>query len=414
MNDQTSVNTGPLAGIRILDLSRILAGPTSTQLLGDLGADVIKVERPGAGDDTRKWGPPYVMDADGEETSESAYYLCANRNKRSVAIDIAQPEGQALVRRLLGHCDVLIENFKAGSLTKFGLAYEQLSQDFPDLVYCSITGFGQTGPYAKRPGYDFLIQAMGGIMSVTGDTDGEPLKVGVGIADVMCGMYATVAILSALRHRDSGGGGQHVDLGLLDTQVAWLINSGLNYLTSGDNQRRLGNAHPNVVPYQVFSTKDGNIIIAAGNDGQFQRLCTFAGAPDLGTDPRFLTNDARIRNRDVLIPMLTDLTRQHDSAYWISGLESVTVPCGPVNEIPEVFADPQVRHRNMQIEMPHPQAGSGAVKLIGNPINLSETPVSYRHAPPYLGQHTAEVLSELLGLDGEEATALKAAGVIAD
>jgi crotonobetainyl-CoA:carnitine CoA-transferase CaiB-like acyl-CoA transferase len=414
MNDQTTANTGPLAGIRILDLSRILAGPTSTQLLGDLGADVIKVERPGAGDDTRKWGPPYVKDADGNETSESAYYLCANRNKRSVAIDIAQPEGQDLVRRLLGQCDVLIENFKAGSLTKFGLAYDQLKSDFPDLVYCSITGFGQTGPYAKRPGYDFLIQAMGGIMSVTGQADGPPLKVGVGIADVMCGMYATVAILSALRHRDAGGGGQQVDLGLLDCQVSWLINSGLNYLTSGDNQTRLGNAHPNVAPYQVFPTQDGNIIIAVGNDGQFQRLCAFAGVPEISTDPRFLTNDLRNRNRDTLIPLLSDLTRQHDSAYWIGGLESVTVPCGPVNDIPEVFADPQVQHRGMQIEMPHPQSGSGAVKLIGNPINLSETPVSYRHAPPYLGQHTAEILTELLGLDGDDTTALKAAGIIAD
>jgi len=414
MNDQTTANTGPLAGIRILDLSRILAGPTSTQLLGDLGADVVKVERPGAGDDTRKWGPPYVVDADGEETDESAYYLCANRNKRSVAIDIAQPEGQDLVRRLLGQCDVLIENFKAGSLTKYGLGYDQLKNDFPEVVYCSITGFGQTGPYAKRPGYDFLIQAMGGIMSVTGQADGEPLKVGVGIADVMCGMYATVAILSALRHRDSGGGGQHVDLGLLDSQVSWLINSGLNYLTSGDNQTRLGNAHPNVVPYQVFPTQDGNIIIAVGNDGQFQRLCAFAGVPEIGTDPRFLTNDLRNRNRDVLIPMLSDLTCQHDSAYWIDGLESVTVPCGPVNDIPEVFADPQVQHRGMQIEMPHPQSGSGAVNLIGNPIKLSKTPVSYRNAPPYLGQHTNEVLNELLELNSDEAAALKTAGVIAD
>jgi len=402
---------GPLAGVRILDLSRILAGPTATQLLGDLGADVIKVERPGVGDDTRTWGPPFIKDANGAETTESAYYLSSNRNKRSVAIDIGKPGGQALVRRLASHADVLVENFKVGTLAKYGLSYGHMKDDLPGLVYCSITGFGQTGPYRNRPGYDYLAQGMGGLMSITGERDGGPLKAGIGIADVMCGMYATIAMLAALRHRELTGDGQHIDIGLMDTQVAWLINEGVNYLTSGQVPRRLGNAHPNVVPYQTFATSDGDIIVAVGNDGQFVRFCEFAGAPDLAEDSRFLTNNLRIVNRDTLIPLIEPLIAAHPSAYWLDGLESAGVPCGPVNTIDQVFADPHVLERNMKIAMDHPLAADG-INLIGNPINFSETPVTYRRPPPTVGQHTDEVLSELLGMDEKERDALRAEKII--
>ncbi len=403
---------GPLAGLRILDLTRILAGPTCTQLLGDLGADVIKIERPGAGDDTRGWGPPYIKDGDGEDTRESAYYLSSNRNKRSVAIDLGQAEGQDLVRRLLGRCDVLVENFKAGGLAKYGLAYDQLKGDFPDLVYCSITGFGQTGPYAPRAGYDFLAQGMGGIMSITGEPDRPPVKIGVGISDIMCGMYAAVAILAALRHRDDGGTGQYIDLALLDTQVAWLANEGLNYLTSGQIPKRQGNAHPNIVPYQLFPSSDGHFILAVGNDAQFRRFCDLAGAPELADDARFVTNSQRVVNRDALIPLIEDLTRNHSSRHWLDGLERLGVPGGAVNDIAETFADPQVRHRGMEITLPHAGAGDGTVRLIGNPIKMSETPVTYRRAPPMTGEHTDEVLDELLGLDADERAALRARNLL--
>ena len=402
---------GPLAGVRILDLSRILAGPTATQLLGDLGADVIKVEQPGRGDDTRTWGPPFVKDADGNETRESAYYLSSNRNKRSVTIDIAKPDGQALVRRLAGRSDILIENFKVGGLEKYGLSYKHIKDDLPRLVYCSITGFGQTGPNASRPGYDVLAQAMGGLMSVTGEPDGGPLKVGIGIADVMCGMYAAVAVLAALRHRDVAGAGQHIDLGLIDTQVAWLINEGVNYLTSGQVPRRLGNAHANVVPYQAFASQDGTVIIAVGNDSQFARFCEFAGAPELADDPRFRTNADRIVNRDALIGLLEPIISHHPTGHWLDGLEGVGVPSGSVNAIDQVFADPQVRARDMKIHMDHAQA-PGGVDLIGNPIKLSETPVTYRHPPPVLGEHTDQVLAELLDMDEDERRSLRAAKVI--
>ena len=403
---------GPLGGLRILDLSRILAGPTCTQLLGDLGADVIKVERAGAGDDTRAWGPPFVKDGDGGDTTESAYYLCANRNKRSIGVDISRPEGRDLVLRLLEHCDVLIENFKVGGLAKFGLAYDQVKAEFPRLVYCSISGFGQGGPYAPRPGYDFLIQGMGGIMSITGEAEGAPLKVGVGIADVMCGMYATVGILSAIRHRDIAGEGQYIDLSLLDTQVAWLINGGLNYLTSRQVPERLGNGHPNIVPYQVFPSSDGHFILAVGNDAQYQRFCEFAEVPHLATDERFATNAARVGNRDVLVPLLAEATRRQSSAHWLEGLERLKVPCGPVNDIGQVFADPQIRHREMEISMAHRLAGEGGVSLIGNPLKMSETPVTYRRAPPTLGQHTDEILEELLGMGEDERRALRADNLI--
>ncbi|MGD9507206.1 MAG: CaiB/BaiF CoA transferase family protein [Geminicoccaceae bacterium] len=403
--------TEALAGIRVLDLSRILAGPTCTQLLGDLGADVVKIERPGAGDDTRKWGPPYVQGRDGP-TAESAYYLCANRNKRSVAIDIASREGQALVRRLLARCDVLVENFKVGDLARYGLGWEQLRQEFPRLVYCSITGFGQTGPYAPRAGYDYLAQGLGGIMSITGDPEGLPMKVGVGIADVMCGMYATVAILAALRHRDATGEGQQIDAALLDTQIAWLINEGTNFLLSGKVPRRLGTEHPNIVPYKTFESADGYVILAVGNDGQFQKWCDFAEAPELAADPRFATNSLRIQHRSELYALMPEVMRRKTTKEWVDGLAALGVPCGPVNSLDRVFADPQVQARDMRLDMPHAAAAAGSVPLIANPLKMSVTPPSYRHSPPTLGEHTDEVLHELLGLDQVELARLRAAGAI--
>jgi crotonobetainyl-CoA:carnitine CoA-transferase CaiB-like acyl-CoA transferase len=404
-------NTGPLSGLRVLDLSRILAGPTCTQLLGDLGADVIKIERSGAGDDTRKWGPPFVRDHAGDDTSESAYYLCANRNKRSVEVDISQAEGQDLVRRLAAECDIFIENFKVGALRRYGLAWDDLKDINPRLIYCSISGFGQDGPYARRPGYDFMIQAMGGIMSITGQEDGEPTKVGVGIADVMCGMYAGNAILAALHHRNRTGAGQYIDIGLLDCQAAWLINAGLNYLTSGETPVRMGNGHPNIVPYEVFPASDGYFALAVGNDAQFARFCTFAGAAELAVDPRYATNKARVRERHELVPKLRQLTVMRTRDEWLRGLEAVNVPCGPVNDIRQVFDDPQIRHRGMRIKMQHPLSGSGEVDLIGNPVRFSGTPVSYRLSPPVLGEHTDEVLEELLGLDDEQRARLRERGI---
>jgi crotonobetainyl-CoA:carnitine CoA-transferase CaiB-like acyl-CoA transferase len=402
---------GPLDGIRVLDLSRVLAGPFCTQMLADLGAEVIKVERPGVGDETRTWGPPYVRDPDGADTTESAYYLCANRNKRSVTIDFSRPRGVALVKRLLARSDVLVENFKVGGLAKFGLGYEQLRGEFPGLVYCSITGFGQTGPYAHRPGYDMMAQGMGGLISITGEPDRPPSKVPVAINDIMTGMYTAVALLSALRHRDSTGEGQQVDVGLLDVQVSWLANVASNYLVGGKIPRRLGTAHPNSVPYQVFPTVDGFIIIAANNDGQFERFCRAAGTPELLEDPDFASNALRVRNRDRLISMIEAVTRTRGTDAWMEALESAGVPCAPVNTIDRVFADPQVEARGMQIRMPHPLAGED-VRLVGSPIRLSRTPVSYRRAPPTLGQHTDEVLAEVLDLSEGERAALREEGVI--
>ena len=402
---------GPLDGIRILDLSRVLAGPFCTQMLADLGAEVIKVERPGVGDETRTWGPPYVKDADGADTTESAYYLCANRNKRSVTVDFSRPRGVALVKRLLARSDVLVENFKVGGLAKFGLGHEQLRGEFPGLVYCSITGFGQTGPYAHRPGYDMMAQGMGGLISITGEPDRPPSKVPVAINDIVTGMYTSVALLSALRHRDLTGEGQHVDVGLLDVQVSWLANVASNYLVGGRIPRRLGTAHPNSVPYQVFPTEDGFIIIAANNDGQFERLCEAAGAAELLEDPGFSSNALRVNNRTRLIPKIEAITRTRTTAAWMAALEAAGVPCAPVNTIDQVFADPQVQARGMQIRMPHPLAGED-VRLVGSPIRLSGTPVSYRRAPPTLGEHTDEVLAEVLDLDESERAALREDGVI--
>jgi crotonobetainyl-CoA:carnitine CoA-transferase CaiB-like acyl-CoA transferase len=401
-----------LSDIRVFDLTRILAGPTCTQLLGDLGCDILKIEKPGAGDDTRKWGPPYLPGTDGEPTHESAYYLAANRNKRSVAIDIARPEGQALARRLLGSCDVLVQNFKAGTLARYGLDWDSLKADFPGLVYCSISGFGQTGPYKDRAGYDYLAQGYGGIMSITGAPDGEPMKVGVGIADIMCGMYASSAILAALHHKARTGEGQHIDLALLDTQVAWLANEGTNYLLSGKVPQRLGNEHPNIVPYKLFETRDGPVVLAAGNDAQFQRFCRFAGVAELADDARFATNSKRVQNRDALYALLVPVFATRTKAEWVDGLTALGVPCGPVNSIDEVFEDEQVRHREMRIDMPHPLAADGTVPLLGNPIKMSATPPAYRRPPPFLGQHTDEVLAELLAVDEAERDRLRRDGVI--
>jgi len=398
---------GPLQGLRILDLTRILAGPTCTQLLGDLGADVIKIERPGAGDDTRKWGPPYVKDSDGEDTSESAYYLSSNRNKRSVTVDIAKTAGVDLLKRMLRHCDVLVHNFKVGGLEKYKLGYDDLKAEFPSLVYCAITGFGQTGPYAPRAGYDFLAQGLGGIMSLTGEPTGEPVKVGVGIADVMCGMYASNAILAALRHRDKTGEGQMIDVALLDTQIAWLVNEATNYFLSGEIPLRRGNAHPNIVPYQVFPTSDGYFILAVGNDRQFAKFCDFAGKAELASDSRFITNEQRLHNREDLANEIRELTVTKTSGEWIDSLSALGVPSGAVSNLEQTFKDPHVLHRGMRISMPHALAGSSSVDLLGNPLKLSKTPVTYRTAPPVMGADTDEVLEELLGLDDAGRQALR-------
>lgn len=403
-----------LSHIRVLDLSRVLAGPWCGQILGDLGAEVVKVERPGAGDDTRTWGPPWIRTATGEDTGEAAYFMAANRGKKSVTIDISVPEGQALVRSLAARSDVLLENYKVGGLRQYGLDYESLSASNPRLIYCSITGFGQDGPYSSRAGYDFIVQGMGGLMSITGERDdlpgGGPQKVGVAVADLFTGMYATVSVLAALAYRDVSGRGQYIDMALLDTQVAMTANMGMNYLASGKAPVRAGNAHSNIVPYQTFAAADGEIILAVGNDGQFARLCRVAGRPDLAEDERFATNPARVKHRSVLVPILAQLIASRPKQWWSDSLEAVGVPCGAVNDLAQVFADPHVRHRGMQVEMPHPTAGR--VSLVGSPIKMSETPVSYASAPPLLGQHTDEVLRDLLGLDADAIAGLRERHVV--
>ena len=386
---------GPLDGIRVLDLSRILAGPTCTQLVGDLGAEVIKIENPDGGDDTRTWGPPFVTGKDGAPTDLSAYFLCANRNKLSVTVDIATPAGQDTIRALAAQSDIVVENFKPGGLAKYGLDAATLCAADPALVYCSISGYGQTGPNAHKPGYDLMAQGYGGIMSLTGEPDGEPMKVGVGIADVMCGMYACVGILAALRHRDQTGEGQHIDLSLVDSQIAWLINEGTSHLTTGKRPIRRGNGHPNIAPYQVFGTADGHVIIAVGNDGQFRRFCGFLGLTALPDDPRFATNSARLTNRDALIAALTPALAALQTGAVITGLEGCGVPVGPVQTLDQVFASDQVAARDMAVRVPCPESDTGNVHLIGNPLKFSATPVSYRQAPPHLGQHTAEILGRL-------------------
>ena len=403
---------GPLDGVRVLDMSRILAAPTGTQILGDLGAEVIKGEKPGAGDDTRRWGPPFLTGRDGEPMAESAYYLSSNRNKRSVAIDFTTEDGRALLLEMLAGCDVLIENFRTGTLARYGLDYESLRVRFPGLVYCSVTGFGQDGPYARRAGYDYLAQAMGGIMSITGAPDGPPMKVGVGITDVTTGLYATIGILAALRHRDRTGEGQHVDASLLDTQVSWLINEATNYFLSGERPMRRGNAHPNIVPYRVYATADGYVVLAVGNDAQFRRWCEVAGRAELADDPRFATNAARIANRDAIDAEIEAEMARRGSADWLARLEEVGVPAGPVNHIDEVFDDPHVRARGMRIEMDYPDAAGGSVALVASPLKFSATPVSYRYPPPRLGEHTREILAAFAACTPEDITRMMASGVI--
>ncbi|HVL75733.1 MAG TPA: CaiB/BaiF CoA-transferase family protein [Noviherbaspirillum sp.] len=407
------LNNKALGHIRILDLTRVLAGPWCAQNLADLGADVIKIERPGAGDDTRHWGPPYLKDSEGRDTSEAAYYLAANRGKRSVTLDIATPEGQDIVRRLAREADVVLENYKVGQLKKYGLDYESLKREKPDLVYCSITGFGQDGPYAQRAGYDFIIQGMGGFMSITGERDdlpgGGPQKAGIAISDLMTGMYATIAVLAALAHRDRTGEGQYIDMALLDVQVAMLANMATNYLASGNAPRRWGNAHPNIVPYQTFATSDGHIIVAVGNDGQYRRFVEAGGRPELAVDERFATNPMRVRHRETLVPILAEMVQARTKQEWIDALEAAGVPCGPINTLDEVFENPQVVARGMRIELDHPSAGK--VPLVRSPMKMSATPTTHEGAPPLLGQHTEEVLCEVLGMSADEVKGLRARGV---
>jgi formyl-CoA transferase len=385
---------GPLAGLVVLDLSRILAGPTCTQLLGDLGAEVIKIESL-AGDDTRQWGPPFALDAAGQATDLSAYFMSSNRNKQSVAVDLTDPDMQRMLHDLAGRADVVIENFKPGGLRKYGLDHETLCAAWPGLVYCSISGVGQTGPNRDKPGYDLMAQGFGGIMSITGEAGEEPMKVGVGVADVVCGLYAATGILAALRHRDATGEGQHIDLALVDSTMSWLVNQGLNYLTSGTAPTRAGNAHPNIVPYQVFATSDGYVIVAVGNDSQYARFCDYLGQPDWATDPRFVTNTARLAHRDTLVPMIAEALAERTMQDVIDGLEARKVPVGPVNTIEQALESDQAQARGMTITLPAPQTATGEVRLIGNPLKFSRTPVSYRSAPPATGADTEAVLKRL-------------------
>jgi crotonobetainyl-CoA:carnitine CoA-transferase CaiB-like acyl-CoA transferase len=401
-----------LTGLRVLDLSRILAGPTATQLLADLGAEVIKIERPGKGDDTRGWAPPFMTDAAGDETRESAYYLSANRGKQSVAINIAHPQGQALITRLAAKSDILVENFKAGDLARYGLDYATLAASNPRLIYCSISGFGQTGPNAGRAGYDFLIQGEAGLMSLTGEPDRAPMKAGVGIADLMCGMYAAVGILAAVQARHSSGTGQHIDLALMDTQVAMLVNQGVAHLTDGQIPPRRGNDHPTIVPYGTFPASDGDFILAVGNDAQFARFAELAGAPGLAQDDRFATNAARVRNRAVLIGLVAGLTAGRPASDWLASCTANGIPAGPIHDLSQVFSSPQVAARGMKVQMPHPTAGKGTVDLIGNPLKLSDTPIRYTKAPPMLGADTNAVLQHHLGFGAVDLLALQDAGVI--
>lgn len=406
--------TGALSHLRVLDMSRVLAGPWVGQMFADLGADVIKIERPGRGDDTRSWGPPYLKDADGRDTSEPGYFLSANRNKRSVTIDITRPEGQELIRGLAALSDVLIENYKVGGLIRYDLDYEALRQINPGLVYCSITGFGQSGPSAQRPGYDFMIQAMSGLMSITGEKDtlpgGGPQKVGVAVADILTGLYAGNAIQAALLHRELTGRGQYIDLALLDCQLAAMANQAMNYLVSGKPPGRLGNAHPNIVPYQVFASRDGFLIIAVGNDDQYRRFCRLLDREDLADEPDFQTNRERVRNRERLVAILEPLVRVRASREWMQLLEEQNIPCGPIYTLDQTFSDPQTVSRQMRVEMDH--ALAGRVPLVGSPFKLSETPVEYRMPPPLLGEHTDEVLQDVLGLDQDAIGALRSERII--
>ncbi|MFO1301226.1 MAG: CaiB/BaiF CoA-transferase family protein [Burkholderiaceae bacterium] len=403
----------PLAGVRVLDLSRILAGPWATQILADLGAEVIKVERPVTGDDTRAWGPPFLQGPGGVDTTDSAYFASTNRGKKSITLDVSSADGQAIVRALSKTCDVFVENYKVGDMARYGLDHATLAEENPRLVYCSVTGFGQDGPYSLRAGYDFMIQAIGGLMSITGERDdlpgGGPQKCGVPIADLMTGMYAAVAILAALRERESSGLGQHIDMALLDSQVSWLMNHNLNYLVSGTVPKRWGNAHPNLTPYQAFPTEDGSLILAIGNDSQFRKFCAVAGL-DIATEPRFIDNKSRLAHRDALVAIIAQVMKTKSTAEWMEALEAKGVPCGPINTIDQVFADPQVIHRGLRRNLPHTAAGT--VPQVANPIRYSRTPIEYRHGPPVLGEHTESILANDLGLDAGRIAELQREGVI--
>lgn len=399
--------TGALKGIRVFDLSRILAGPSCTQILGDLGADIIKVEQPGRGDDTRNWGPPYLKKSDGSDSSEAAYYLGTNRNKRSLTLDIATAEGQSLARRLIGISDIFLENYKVDGLKKYGLSYNDLKDEFPQLIYCSITGFGQTGPYAPRAGYDYLIQGMSGLMSVTGEADGDPMKVGVPVSDLITGMYATVAILSALHHRTQTSEGQYIDMALLDSQLSWLYNQGMNYLVGGLIPHRKGNIHPNVGPCQAYRTSNGNINLIIGNNDQFLKFCTVAGIPKVAKDARFTENSGRMENLEALNEILEPIMAARTTEDWLETLDTVKVGAAPINTVEEILNDPQVESRGMQIALPHEAAGDQMLKMIASPIKMSKTPTEYRYPPPMLGQHTEEVLRDLLDLSREQIKKLR-------
>jgi crotonobetainyl-CoA:carnitine CoA-transferase CaiB-like acyl-CoA transferase len=405
---------GPLSHIRVLDLSRVLAGPWCGQNMADLGAEVIKVERPKTGDDSRAFGPPWLKDASGKETKESAYFACANRGKKSVTINLSKPEGQKIVRDLAAQCDVLIENYKVGDLARYGLGYEDLKKLNPKIIYASVTGFGQTGPYRERPGYDFMIQGMGGVMSITGERDDLPgggaQRVGIPIADIMTGMYATVAICAAIAHREKSGVGQHLDLALLDTQVGILANQGLNYLATGKAPGRIGNAHPNIVPYQPFKTKDGDVILACGNDNLFNKFCEVAGCQDLAQDPRYSTNARRVENREDITERLAAIFRKRTTQDWCDALEAAGVPNGPINNLKQVFEEPQVVARGMRIELDH--AVAGKVPLIASPMKFSGTPLEFKQPPPVLGQHTDEVLRGVLKLSDAEVSKLRGDGIL--
>jgi crotonobetainyl-CoA:carnitine CoA-transferase CaiB-like acyl-CoA transferase len=404
---------GPLTHIRVLDLTRVLAGPWATQLLADLGAQVIKIEKPGEGDDTRGWGPPFLRNADGSQ-GDAAYFLSTNRGKSSVCIDIARPNGQQLIRDLAAKSDIVMENFKVGGLGKYGLDYESLKLVNPKLIYCSLTGFGQNGPYAQRAGYDFMIQGMAGIMSITGQPDGvaggEPMKTGVAFADIFTGLYATIAVLGALYHRERTGEGQYIDMALLDSQVSVLANQALNFLVGGKAPTRLGNAHPNIVPYQTFQTRDGYIIIAVGTDRQFKEFCAIIGAPELSNDKRFRSNRERVENRESLIPLLVEPMKARTTAEWVQAFEAVAVPCGPINNVDQVFADPQVKARSLEIELK--REDGTRTPGVANPIRLSTTPIEYDKAPPALGEGTSRVLTEVLGLRPADIARLRASGAI--
>ena len=404
---------GPLSHIRVLDLTRVLAGPWCGQNLADLGAEVIKVERPGKGDDSRAFGPPWIKDAAGNDTAEAAYFVCANRGKQSVTLDLSKPEAQQIVRRLAAQSDVLLENYKVGDLARYGLGYDDLAKDNPGLIYCSITGFGQTGPYRDRPGYDFMAQGMGGLMSVTGERDdlpgGGPQRVGVPIVDIMTGMYASIAVCAAIAHRAVSGKGQYIDMALLDTQVAFLSNQGMNYLATGEAPARLGNTHPNIVPYQTFRTSDGAIILACGNDNLFRKFCEVAGRGELATDPRYATNGKRVENRADLTAVLDGVFAGRTTKEWVVLLEGAGVPNGPINDLKQVFEEPQVVARGMRVDVPHPTAGK--VPMVASPMRFSATPITYEVPPPTLGQHTADVLARRLSMSVEEIERLRRDGI---